>query len=77
MGDGMIGSLASTIQCEDNYMGIDLHTKVYDWNNNNEQSIKSPYGNSIPVDYNAVLLCIAVRKPTKYEVENCEQIALI
>ena len=30
MGDGMIGSLASTIQCEDNYMGIDLHTKVYD-----------------------------------------------
>ena len=72
----MICSLDNPIQCEDNALRVDLRPKLYDPNNNNSQSINFPYGTSIPVDYYGVLPWIAVLKPTKYEVENCEWIAL-
>ena len=48
---------------------MDLHTKVYYPNNNNTQSITLTYGTLTPVDYNIVLPCIAVHRPTKYEVK--------
>ena len=35
MGDDMINLLANSIQCEDNYLIINLRPKVYDTNNNN------------------------------------------
>ena len=57
-------------------MRVDLCAKIYPKNNNNAQSITFLDGTSIPVECNGVLLCIAVRKPTKYKVEICEQIAL-
>ena len=75
MGDDMINYLAKPIQCEDDNARIDLHPKLYYQNNNNVQ-FTSPVGNSIPVDCNGVLPCIAVCIPNQYEVENCERIAL-
>ena len=77
MGDEIIDSLVDPIQCEDNSVRVNLCPKVYDLNNNNETLITFLDGNSIPVDYGGVLPCISVRKPTKYEVENYEQIALV
>ena len=76
VGGNMVDSLANPIQCKGNYVRVDLRPKVYDPNNNNAQSITFPDGNSIPVEYNGVLPCIAVCKSTKYRVENCEGIAL-
>ena len=55
----MINSLANLIQCEDNYVIIDLCPKLYYPNNNNAQSITFPVGTSIPVDYYGVLPYIA------------------
>ena len=72
----MIDSLDKPIQCEDNYVKVDLRLKVCYPNNNNAQSITLPDGTSIPVEYDGLLACTAVRKPTKYEVDNCERIAL-
>ena len=71
MGDGMIDSLANPNKCEDNDVRVDLSPKVYDPNNNNTHQINFPDGTSISVEYNGVLPCISVRKPTKYEDENC------
>ena len=76
MGDDMIDYLANSIQCEDNGVRVNLRPAVYYPNNNNTKSIIFPDGNSIPVEYDGVLPRIAVRKPTKYEVENCERNAL-
>ena len=72
MKDDMIDTLANPIQREDNYARVDLRPKAYYPNNDNAQSITFPYGTLIPVEYDVVLPCIAVRKPTKCEVENCE-----
>ena len=72
MGDNMIDYLANPIQCEDNDVRIDLRPKLYYPNNNNTQPITFPYGTSIPVDSYGVLPSIAVSRPTKYEVGNCE-----
>ena len=72
----MINYLANQIQCEDNAVRIDLRTKVYYQNNNNGHLITFPYETSTPSNYDGVFPCIAVRRPTKYEVENCEQISL-
>ena len=72
----MINQLANPIQCEDNDVRVDFCPKIYYPTNNNAQSITFPDGNSFPVEYNGVLLCIAVRKPTKYEVKNYDQISL-
>ena len=72
----MVYSLANPIQCEENYVRVDLHTKIYYPNNNHAQSITFLDLTSIPVEYNGVLSYIAVCIPTKYEVENCEQISL-
>ena len=58
MGDDKIDYLANPIQCEDNYMRVDLRPKLYYPNNNNTQSITFPDGNPIPVEYNGVLPCI-------------------
>ena len=57
-------------------MIIDLRTKVYYPNNNNVQSMTFPDGTSVLVYYNVVIPYIDVRKFTKYEVEDFEQIAL-
>ena len=67
----MIDSLVNPIQCEDNYVRVDLHPKDDFSNNNNSQSIIFQDVTSIPVEYNKVLPSIYLRKPTKYEVENC------
>ena len=72
----MIDSLNNPIKCEDTDVRVDLHPKVYYPNNSNAQSITFPYGNSFPVEYNGVLSCKAVCKPTKYKVEICDQISL-
>ena len=72
----MVNSLTNPIQCEDNDVRIDLRPKFYDPNSNNAQSINFSDGTSIPVYYNEVLPCIYVRRPTKYEIENCDQITL-
>ena len=76
MGDDKNDYLANPIQCEDNDMRVDLGPKLYYPNNNNTQSITFPYGNPIPVEYNGVLPCTEECKTTKYEVENCKQIAV-
>ena len=76
MGDNVIYSLNNPIQCEDIDVRVDLRPKVYYPNKNNAQSINLLDGTSIPVEYDEVLPCIAIRTPTKYEVENCDQIAL-
>ena len=76
MGETMIDSLANPIQCEDNYVRFNLRPKLYYPNNNYAQTFTFPDWNSIPVEYNGVLTCIAVRKPTNHKVENCEQINL-
>ena len=76
MGDEIIDSLANLIKCEDNYVIVDLCPKLYYPNKNNAQSITFLYGTSIPVEYNGVCPCMAVRKSTKYEVENCKRIDL-
>ena len=76
MGDDMINSLANPIQFEYHDLRIHLHPKLYYPNKNNAQPITFLDKNSILVDYDVVLLCIDVRKLTKYEVENCEQISL-
>ena len=65
MGDDMIDSLDNPIQCEDIDVRIDLGPEVYYPNNNNAQSIAFPDVTSILVDYNGVLPCIAIHKPTK------------
>ena len=75
MGDNMIDSLANPIQCEDNYVRFELRRKLYYPYNNNAHFI------TFPDDFNPswvqwIFPCITVHKPTKYEVENCEQIAL-
>ena len=75
-GDNMIDSLDNPIQCEDNYTRIDLHPKVYNLNNNKNQSINFSDGTLIPINYNEVLPSISIHKPTNYEIENCEKIAL-
>ena len=72
----IIDSLSNPIQYEDNDVIVDLRQKEYYPNNNNELSMNFPYGTSIPVEYDEVLPCIAIRTPTKYEVKNCDQIAL-
>ena len=76
MGVDMIDSLANPIQCEDNYLRIYLRPKLYYPNNNNIHSITFPDGTLIPVKYDGVLPCIVVRRPTNYEIENCEKMAL-
>ena len=55
MGDYMIYYLDNPIQCEDNDVRMDLCPKVYEYNNNDAQSINFPDGTSIPVHYNGVL----------------------
>ena len=70
MGDNMIDYLDNTIQCEDNDVIVDLRPKVYYPNKNNAQSTTFPDENSIPVEYDGVIPCIAICKPTKYEVAN-------
>ena len=70
----MIDSLANPIQCKGNDVRFNLHSKVYYPNNNNAYSIILSDGDLIPVDYNGVLPCIAVRKPTKYKVEYFEKL---
>ena len=72
----MINSFSIPIQCEDNYVRTYLRPEVYYPNNNNTQLITFPYGTLIQVGYNVVLPCIAVCRPTRYEVENCDPIAL-
>ena len=72
----MIYSLDNPIKCEVIFVIIDLPPKVYYQNKNNSQLINFLDGTSIPFEYDGVLPCIAVRRPTKYEVENCEIIAL-
>ena len=72
----MIDYLDKPIQCEYNDARINLSSKVYDPNNNNAQSINFPDGTSTPVDFYGILPCIALRKSTKYDIGNCEQIAL-
>ena len=76
MGDDTIYYLANPIQCEYNDMTIDLRPQLYNPNNNKLQLINLPDGTSTPVEYDGVLPCISVNKPTKYEVENCEKISL-
>ena len=76
MGGDMIDYLANTIQCEDNDVRFYLRLKLYYPNNNNSHSITLPDRTSIPVEYDGVLPCIAVRRLTKYEVEIFEKIAL-
>ena len=68
----MIDSLDKPVQTENNDVKVDLHPKVYDPNKNNAQYITLPFEHRIPVEYNGVFPCIAVRKPTNYEDENCE-----
>ena len=72
IGDDMIDSLDNPIQCEFNYVRVNLRPKLYYPNNNNAQLITFPDGTSIPVDYNGFLPCVAVCRTTKYKVENCE-----
>ena len=72
MGYDMINSLDYLIQCEDNYTRVDLHYP----NNNNVQSATFLNGTSIPVEYNGVLPFLGIRKPTRYKIENCNQIPL-
>ena len=76
MGYDMIDSLSNPIKCQDNDGRVKLRPKLQYPNNNNAQLITFPDGTSIPVDYDGVLPCIAVCKPNKYKVENCERIAL-
>ena len=76
MGDNMIDYWANLIKCEDNDVRVNLRPKVYDKNNNNKQSTNLQDGTSIPIEYYGVLPWIAARKPTKYQVESCEKIAL-
>ena len=61
----MIDSLDNPIHCEDNDVIFDLHPKLYNTNNYNTQSINFPDGASIPVEYDGLIPCIAVRKTTK------------
>ena len=70
----MFDLLDNPIQCEDNDAIVELRLKLYGTNNNKSQLITLPDGTSISVDYDEVLPCMAIRKPTKYEVRNCEQI---
>ena len=72
----MVYSLANPIKCEDNDMRVNLRPKLYDPNNNYAQSTIFLYGTSNSIEYNGVLTCIAISKPTKHKVENCERIAL-
>ena len=53
-----------------------MRPKINYTNNNNAQLITFPDGTLILVEYDVVLPCIAVRRTTKYEVENCERIFL-
>ena len=76
MENNMIDYLANPSQCENNDVRVNLRPKLYDPNNNNKQSITFPYVTSIPVEYNGVLPYIAAHKPTKYKVENGEEIDL-
>ena len=76
IGDNIIDYFANPNKYEDNDMRVNLFPKLYYPNINNAQSINFSDGNSTPVEYYGVLSCIAIRKPTKYEVESCEQIAL-
>ena len=50
MGDDIICSLANPIKCEDNYVKVELRTKLYYHNKNNEHFITFPDGTSIPVE---------------------------
>ena len=75
-GNNMTDYLANLIKYEDNDVRVDLHPKFYNRNKNTSQLITFQYKTSIPVDYDGLLPCIAIYKPTKYEAENCEQIAL-
>ena len=76
VGGNMIYPLANPIQCEDNDVRIDLGPKLYDQNNYNTQFIPFLDVTSVPVYYDGLITCIVVRKPTKYEVGNCERIDL-
>ena len=76
MGYDMIDSFTNPIQCEDNYVRVDLRPKLYYPNKNNSHSIPFPDVDSIVVEYNSVIPGIVVCRPTKYKVENCEQIFL-
>ena len=74
--EDMINSLANPLKFEDNYVIIELRPKVYYPNNNNAQSFTLPYKTSIPVECDGMLPHLAICRPTKYEVENFEKIAL-
>ena len=53
-----------------------MNPKLYDPKKNNSYSINFLDRNAIPFEYDGVLPCIAVHRTTKYEVENCERIAM-
>ena len=73
----MIYYLFNGIHCKNNNTIIILRPKLYDLNKNNAQSITFPNRTPIPVEYNGVLPCITVCRPTNPQVKNCEKNAFV
>ena len=72
LGDSMQDSLVNPIQCEDNGVHIDLRPKqFYPQLDDDCQRITFEDGTIIPLEFDGVLPCIFVRRPTHDELHHC------
>ena len=77
LGESMEDSLVNPIQCEDNGVHIDLRPKrFYPQLEDECQHILFHDGIRIPLEFDGVLPCIFVRRPTHNELHNCQRIQL-
>ena len=76
MGSDMDDSLCNPIQLEENNVRVDLRPKAYYPSESGAQSITFSNDFSIPIDYDGVLPCISIRRPTAHELATCERLQL-
>ena len=74
MGENMNDSLLNPIQCEENDVRIDLRpAKFYGNHDSKCQKLIFDDGYEIPIEYDGVLPYLPVRKPTPFELDQCER----
>ena len=77
IGDDMEDSLVNPVQCEDNNVHVDLRPQCfYPHLGSNCQKITFEGGETIPLEFDGVLPCIRVRRPTENELHTCKRLQL-
>ena len=76
LGEQMDDCLQNPIQCEEAGVRIDLRAKKYYPSCSDCQMVRFPDGTSIPIEYDGPLPYLPVRRPTKWEIDNCPRLQL-